>query len=96
MQNTPDDVLTHCDSKAAATIDMESLQPQWIPVEERLPDVYRDEKGVLIPFLVSGAGGKYPRIAVYNNGIWSAGLFRVDVTAWMPLPSVYKSKDKEE
>ena len=92
----PDDVLTHCDIKAAATIDMEMLQPQWIPVEERLPDVYRDEKGVLIPFLVSGAGGKYPRIAVYNNGIWSAGLFRVDVTAWMPLPSVYKSKDKEE
>ena len=82
--------------KEQPTISPESLQPQWIPVEERLPDVYRDEKGVLIPFLVSGAGGKYPRIAVYNNGIWSAGLFRVDVTAWMPLPSVYKSKDKEE
>ena len=78
------------------TIDMESLQSQWIPVTERLPDVCRDEKGVLIPFLVSGAGGKYPSIAVYNNGIWSAGLFRVDVTAWMPLPSVYKPKDKEE
>ena len=71
-------------------------KPQWIPVTERLPDVCRDEKGVLIPFLVSGAGGKYPSIAVYNNGIWSAGLFRVDVTAWMPLPSVYKPKDKEE
>ena len=78
------------------TIDMESLQSQWIPVTERLPDVCRDEKGVLIPFLVSGAGGKYHSIAVYNNGIWSAGLFRVDVTAWMPLPSVYKPKDKEE
>lgn len=78
------------------TIGMESLQPQWIPVTERLLDVYRDEKGVLIPFLVSCAGGKYPSIAVYNNGIWRSGLFRVDVVAWMPLPSVYKPKDKEE
>lgn len=78
------------------TISPESLQPQWIPVTERLLDVYRDEKGVLIPFLVSCAGGKYPSIAVYNNGIWRSGLFRVDVVAWMPLPSVYKPKDKEE
>lgn len=85
--------LAKYETHVAPTIEPKS---QWIPVTERLPDVYRDEKGVLIPFLVSGAGGKYPRIAVYNNGIWSAGLFRVDVTAWMPLPSVYKSKDKEE
>ena len=88
--------LAKYETHVAPTISPESLRPQWIPVTERLPDVCRDEKGVLIPFLVSGAGGKYPSIAVYNNGIWSAGLFRVDVTAWMPLPSVYKLKDKEE
>ena len=34
----PDDVLTHCDIEAAPTIDLESLQPQWIPVTERLPE----------------------------------------------------------
>ena len=34
----PDDVLTHCDIKAAATIDMEMLHSQWIPVTERLPE----------------------------------------------------------
>lgn len=96
MQNTPDDVLTHCDIKAAATIDMDMLQPQWIPVEERLPDVYRDEKGVLIPFLISQTRCKYPTIAFYSNGNWNLGIDIVEVEAWMPLPSVYKPKDKEE
>ena len=34
----PDDVLTHSDIKAAPTVYLESLQPQWIPVIEKLPE----------------------------------------------------------
>ena len=93
----PDDVLTHCDIEAAPTIDMESLHSQWIPVTEKpAPDVYRDKEGLLIPFLISQTRCKYPTIAFYSNGNWNLGIDIVEVEAWMPLPSVYKPKDKEE
>lgn len=81
----------------AHTIDPESLRSQWIPVTEKpAPDVYRDKEGLLIPFLISQTRCKYPTIAFYSNGNWNLGIDIVEVEAWMPLPSVYKPKDKEE
>ena len=87
-------------------INLISMQPtiiptiphsQWIPVTEKpAPDVYRDKEGLLIPFLISQTRGKYPTIAFYSNGNWNLGIDIVEVEAWMPLPSVYKPKDKEE
>lgn len=67
---------------------------QWISVKDRLPEVYRDEYGELIPFLVCIKDERYPLVldqrypfrAVYNGIFWYYGWAEVNVTHWMPLP----------
>ena len=112
----PDDVLTHCDIKAAATIDMEMLQPQWIPVEERLPECgeHYESNDVLVsvdyrPDDPEETKDTFVSIDHVCFNCFEQGEFTIErdnpydtepspyfVTHWMPLPSVYKSKDKEE
>lgn len=59
---------------------------QWISVEDRLPEVYRNEYGELIPFLVCVKGGNYPFRALYNGKLWGDGWAEIKVAYWMPLP----------
>ena len=112
----PDDVLTHCDIKAAATIDMEMLQPQWIPVTERLPECgeHYESNDVLVsvdyrPDDPEETKDTFVNIDHVCFNCFGQGEFSIErdnpydtepspyfVTHWMPLPSVYKSKDKEE
>ena len=53
-----------------------------------LPEVYRDEDGEFIPFLVCEGDGDRPFIAMYGGTNWHAGIFVPDVTHWMPLPEL--------
>jgi len=66
----------------------ERKDDKWIPVSERLPEVYRDEDGEFIPFLVCEGDGDRPFIAMYGGTNWHAGIFVPDVTHWMPLPEL--------
>lgn len=106
----PDDVLTHCDIEAAPTIELESLQPQWIPVAERLPEK-------LVPVLIQHTYMEWAGISIgyiTSDDYWEwFGYFMGDdmlhhppgdglicpgskyVTAWMPLPEPYTA-DAEE
>lgn len=61
---------------------------RWIPVTERLPEVYRDETGEHIPFIVCEGDGGYPFTARYDGINWRAGIFVPDITHWMPLPEL--------
>lgn len=70
--------------------------PQWIPVTERLPKIYRDKYEELIPFLVCVKGTDYPFRAVFDGKNWGDGWYRIDdVIAWMPLPEPYKMDGKD-
>ena len=61
-------------------------EPKWIPVTERLPDVF---KHVLV-----NIPGMYPHPTVQEafrekNGMWYSNGFRYEadeITHWMPLP----------
>ena len=61
---------------------------RWIPVSERLPEVYRDEDGDFIPFLVCEGDGGHPFRSMYNGVNWWAGIFVPDITHWMPMPTL--------
>ena len=61
---------------------------KWIPVSERLPEVYRDGDGEFIPFLVCENDKGFPYRALYDGLNWGDGMFVADVTHWMPLPSL--------
>ena len=61
---------------------------RWIPVSERLPEVYRDEDGEFIPFLVCENDKDFPYRALYDGLNWGDGMFVADVTHWMPLPKL--------
>ena len=71
----------------ARIAELEAAQ-RWIPVSERLPEVYRNEDGEFIPFLVCEGDGDRPFIAMYGGTNWHAGIFVPDVTHWMPLPEL--------
>ena len=94
----PDDVLTHCDIEAAPTIDLENLQPQWIPVTERLPESSQD---VLITRRRTRGTVRVMK-AFYmpsdNGGIWASqcGICTTGVIAWMPMPEPYKPEKIED
>lgn len=59
---------------------------KWYKASEKTPQIFRDEYGELIPFLVCIPGTDYPFRAVYDGKNWGDGWSKVDVTHWMPLP----------
>lgn len=71
------------------------FHPQWIPVEERLPEIPRNDwKSNNVLFVVNGEifygyRGKYtwhaPFVSFNNH----------EVTHWMPLPQPPRKEDKE-
>lgn len=67
-------------------------QTRWIPVSERLPDLW-DER-----YLVSLAWGgigvmEYKSTGFHNYGSFSPVPLET-VTAWMPLPEPYKEEEE--
>ena len=66
--------------------ELEEKQRWRVVADGELPEVYRDEDGDFIPFLVCEGDGGYPFIARYNGINWWAGIFVPDITHWMPLP----------
>lgn len=67
---------------------------RWIPVSESLPEIFRDEYGELIPYLVCVNGTEYPFRAFYDGENWGDGWAKIDVIAWMPLPEPYREETR--
>ena len=74
------------DALNARIAELEEKQRWRVVADGELPEVYRDEDGDFIPFLVCEGDGGYPFIARYNGINWWAGIFVPDITHWMPLP----------
>ena len=77
-------------------VDMDVTPSEWIPVGERLPEIY-------IPVILSGKHNEvigYRRndsdwMALTGDG-WEADIEHPeDFIAWMPLPEPYKGGDTE-
>lgn len=66
----------------------------WIPVEERLPEMPKEnpefEGKKLELYLVTVRGTKYPFRAFWNGSDFTDGWTRCNVTAWCPLPEPYR------
>ena len=66
----------------------------WIPVEERLPEMPKEnpefEGKKLELYLVTVRGTKYPFRAFWNGSDFTDGWTRCNVTAWCPLPDPYR------
>lgn len=79
-------------------------EPQWIPVEERLPKqnemvlimiIRKDERYNKIPFISIG-------YISWNNTVWwcahdgDCKSANVEVLAWMPLPEPYRAERRTD
>ena len=76
------------DALTTRIAELEEAQRWRVVADGELPEVYRDEDGKFIPFLVCEGDGGNPFIAMYNGINWWAGIFVPDITHWMPLPSL--------
>lgn len=79
------------------TIDPESLQLQWIPVTERLPESSQD---VLITRRTKTGTVRVTKafyISSDDEGIWVSerGTDTTGVIAWMPMPEPYTPEGKD-
>jgi len=59
------------------------VEPHWIPVTERLPEV----SGCYLVSVKNDHERRYSKTAWFGKDAWFA---RQDVIAWMPLPEPYK------
>lgn len=71
--------------------------PQWISVEDRLPEAWKNEDGVLVNYMIYtpefGADiGNYHAKAKR----WLCMAIPCTVTHWMPLPGAPEEGDKHE
>lgn len=71
--------------------------PQWISVEDRLPEAWKDEDGVLVNYMIYtpefGADiGNYHAM----DKRWLCMAIPVTVTHWMPLPGAPEEGEKHE
>jgi len=73
--------------------ELEAAQRWRVVANGELPEVYRNEDGEFIPFLVCEGDGDRPFIAMYGGTNWHAGIFVPDVTHWMPLPGMPEAEE---
>ena len=71
--------------------------PQWISVEDRLPEAWKDEDGVLVNYMIYtpefGADiGNYHA----KDKRWQCMAIPCTVTHWMPLPGAPEEGGKHE
>ena len=71
--------------------------PQWISVEDRLPEDWKDEDGVLVNYMIYtpefGADiGNYHA----KDKRWLCMAIPCTVTHWMPLPGAPEEGEKHE
>ncbi len=71
--------------------------PRWISVEDRLPEAWKDEDGVLVNYMIYtqefGADiGNYHA----KDKRWLCMAIPCTVTHWMPLPDAPEEGDKHE
>lgn len=78
-----------------------ALKGEWIPVSERLPD---NNVRVLCSAISTSISGGYTRfVGCCDNGDWFVQTDaetvsyprQYEVTAWMPLPEVYKAESEK-
>ena len=87
------DVATPIDVALRKRIAKLEAERRWrVVADGELPEVYRDEDGEFIPFLVCEGDGDRPFIAMYGGINWHAGIFVPDITHWMPLPELPEVK----
>lgn len=72
---------------------------EWIPVSEKLPEPPKEnpmlDHKMLDVYLVSVSDEGYPIRAFWDGKNFGAGMFKLDVKAWMPLPNPYKENENE-
>jgi hypothetical protein len=85
MLNQRDEIEEGLNKRIA---EFEEKQRWRVVADGELPEVYRDEDGEFIPFLVCEGDGDRPFIAMYGGINWHAGIFVPDITHWMPLPEL--------
>ena len=85
MLNQRDEIEEGLNKRIA---ELEEKQRWRVVADGELPEVYRDEDGEFIPFLVCEGDGDRPFIAMYGGINWHAGIFVPDITHWMPLPEL--------
>lgn len=81
----------------APTVNAETVEQygKWVPVSKSLPEIFRDEYGELIPYLVCVNGTEYPFRAFYDGENWGDGWEKIDVIAWMPLPEPIRRRQDD-
>ena len=89
------DITIHCESQEEQDKVIRMLnEMRWIPVSERLPDLW-DER-----YLVSLAYGGIGVMEYKSTGFHNYGSFTPvpieTVTAWMTLPKPYKREEHEK
>ena len=83
MLNQRDEIEEGLNKRIA---EFEEKQRWRVVADGELPEVYRDEDGEFIPFLVCENDKGCPYRALYDGLNWGDGMFVADVTHWMPLP----------
>jgi hypothetical protein len=81
-----DDLREENANLTARIAELEEKQRWRVVADGELPEVYRDEDGEFIPFLVCENDKGCPYRALYDGLNWGDGMFVADVTHWMPLP----------
>lgn len=87
------DVAHVCTNLLCEITDFINEQPkigEWIPVEERLPNVYKT-------VLITTYNQEVRTAFLDGEHYWFSGLFTYtfdDVLAWKPLPEPYKGETK--
>lgn len=78
------------------TISLESLQPQWIPVTERMPQ----EHQIVVGWTKDNPFSCYrEEVVTWNGKGWVfvyAQRYVTNVKYWMPLPKPYKPEGLED